>query len=127
VLDRAVEILTENVRSSTLYHGPEEFEQGVLDMLRVAARGSGFTVSPTFHKHAFPDIRVNGFGVEVKYTMQDTWLAVGNSIFEGMRDPNVSKVYVVIRQDRRDSRSPVGALRGVDYSRSGVKLSTIRC
>lgn len=95
MLDRAVEILTENVRSSTLYHGPEEFEQGVLDMLRVAARDSGFTVSPTFHKHAFPDIRVNGFGVEVKYTMQDTWLSVGNSIFEGMRDPNVSKVYVV--------------------------------
>lgn len=95
VLDRAVEILTENVRSSTLYHGPEEFEQGVLDMLRVAARDSGLAVNPTFHKHAFPDIRVNGFGIEVKYTKQDTWLAVGNSIFEGMRDPDVNKIYVV--------------------------------
>ena len=96
VLDQTVEILTENVRSSTLYHGPDNFEHGVLDMLRVAARDSGLTVSPTYHKHAFPDIRVNGFGVEVKYTKHDTWLAVGNSIFEGMRDPNVSSVYVIL-------------------------------
>ncbi len=96
ILDRAVGILTENVRSSTRYHGPDAFEQGVLDILKVAAEDSGFTVSPTFHRHAFPDIRVNGFGVEVKYTRQDTWLAVGNSIFEGMRDPDVRHVYVVV-------------------------------
>ena len=95
VLDRAVEILTANVRSSTAYHGPEMFEQHVLDMLRVAAHDTGLTVSPTFHRQAFPDIRVNGFGVEVKYTKQDTWIAVGNSIFEGMRDPGVSSIYVV--------------------------------
>ncbi len=96
ILDRAVEILTENVRSSTLYHSPDSFEQGVQDMLRVAAKDTGFSVYPTFHKHAFPDIRVNGYGVEVKYTKQDTWLAVGNSIFEGMRDPDVKCVYVVL-------------------------------
>lgn len=96
VLDRAVEILSANIRSSTLYHGPENFEQGVLDMLKVAAQDTGLTVSRTFHRHAFPDIRVNGFGVEVKFTKQDTWLAVGNSIFEGMRDSSVQHVYVVL-------------------------------
>lgn len=96
ILDRAVEILTENLRSSDLYHGPEKFEQGVQDMLRVAARDTGCTVSPTFHQHAFPDIRVNGFGVEAKYSKQDSWLAVGNSIFEGMRDPDVNHIYVVL-------------------------------
>ena len=96
VLKRAVSILTENVRRSTLYHSPDGFEQGVQDMLRVAAHDTGFAVSPTFHPHAFPDLRVNGFGVEAKYTKQDTWLAVGNSIFEGMRDPDVRSVYVVL-------------------------------
>lgn len=95
VLDRACDILTENLRSSTLYHGPDPFEQHVQDMLRVAAMDTGLTVQPTFHAHAFPDIRVNGFGVEVKYTKQDTWLAVGNSIFEGQRDPDVSTIYVI--------------------------------
>ena len=95
ILDRACEILTANVRSSQLYHGPDAFQQGVQDMLRVAARDTGFSVFPAFHPHAFPDLRVNGYGVEVKYTKQDTWLSVGNSIFEGMRDPDVASVYVI--------------------------------
>ena len=64
-------------------------------MLKVAAKDCDLVVQPSFHPHAFPDIRANGYGVEVKYTKQDTWLAVGNSIFEGMRDPNVELVYVL--------------------------------
>lgn len=95
LLDRAVEILTDNLRSSDLYHGAAQFEQGVLDMFRVAARDYDVRVEPTFHPHAFPDIQVNGFGIEVKYTRHDTWQAVGNSIFEGMRDRDVERVYVV--------------------------------
>lgn len=95
ILDRAVEILTDNVKSSELYHSPDAFEKGVQDMLRVAAKDTGFSVSPTFHENAFPDIRINGFGVEVKYTKKDTWQAVGNSIFEGMRDHEVHAIYIV--------------------------------
>ncbi|MXX06123.1 MAG: restriction endonuclease [Gammaproteobacteria bacterium] len=95
VLHRTAEILTENLRSSQLYRGPEQFEQGVLDMLKVAAEGLGVTVEPTSHAHAFPDIRVNGYGVEVKYSVRDTWSAVGNSVFESMRDPSVSEIYVM--------------------------------
>lgn len=95
LLDRTVAILTENVRASELYRGPAQFQQGVLDMLKVAAGDSGLLIEPTFHPSAFPDIKANGFGIEVKYTSQDTWLAVGNSIFEGMRDQEVENVYVV--------------------------------
>ena len=47
------------------------------------------------HPHAFPDITLNGYGVEVKFTKQDTWRAVGNSVFEGMRTQGVKKVYVI--------------------------------
>lgn len=95
ILDRTIEILTENLRSSKFYRDPEAFEQQVREMLKVAAREAGVNVSPTFHPHAFPDIKVNGFGVEVKYTKKDTWLAVGNSIFEGMRDHKVKHIYIV--------------------------------
>lgn len=95
LLDRTAEILTDNLRESRIYHGPKEFEQGVLDKLRVAARDCQVTVEPTFHPHAFPDIRANGFGVEAKYTKRDTWNAVGNSVFESMRDPTVSSIYVM--------------------------------
>lgn len=95
LLDKTVAILTENVRASDLYRGPDRFQQGVLDMLKVAAEDSDLRIAPTFHPSAFPDIKANGFGIEVKYTSQDTWLAVGNSIFEGMRDPEVENIYVV--------------------------------
>lgn len=95
VLDRTVEILTDNLASSQIYHGPDNFEQGVLDMLRVAVKDYDVTVNPTYHPKAFPDIRVNGFGIEVKFSKRDTWNAVGNSIFESMRDDSVQKIYVV--------------------------------
>lgn len=94
ILDETAEILTENLRSSPSYHGPEQFERGVLDMLRVVARGFDVTVEPT-RSLAFPDIRVNGFGVEVKYSRRDTWNAVGNSVFEGTRDDKVEVIYVM--------------------------------
>ena len=95
VLDRAARFLTTNLRSSTLYHGPEQFEQGVLAALQNAAADLAVTVAPTYHRHAFPDIRANGFGVEVKYSQRDTWNAVGNSVFETMRDPAVHAIYVM--------------------------------
>lgn len=95
LLDRVCDLLTENLRSNSEYHGPESFEQGVQDMLRIAAKDTGIEVSPTFHAHAFPDIHVNGYGIEVKFTTRDNWSAVGNSIFEGMRDPKVKEIYVV--------------------------------
>ena len=95
VLTRACGILTDNLRASTAYHSPNLFQQQVQDTLRLAAADLGLQVGPSFHPHAFPDITANGFGVEVKYTSHDTWLAVGNSIFEGMRDPTVEIIYIV--------------------------------
>ncbi len=95
LLDRAAQFLTVNLRTSTLYHGPEPFEQGVLAALQNAATDLDVKVQPTYHRHAFPDIRVNGFGVEVKYSKRDTWHTVGNSVFESMRDPSVGPVYVM--------------------------------
>ena len=96
VLQRKAEILTDNLAASRIYHGTENFEQGVLDMLRVAAKDCSVKVEPTYHTHAFPDIRVNGYGLKVKYSKRDTWNAVGNSIFESMRDQSVNAVYIMI-------------------------------
>ena len=95
VLGRAADLLTESLRTSDRNHGPDQFNKGVIDMLRVAAQGTGVKVEPTFHRNAFPDIRVNGFGVEAKYSKRDTWHTVANSIFEGMRDRTVERIYVM--------------------------------
>lgn len=98
---------------------PEEFE-GALDLLCARltdeAQATPFTTSKGFedrvreliaelmtdrdinfhpHPHVFPDIAVGEFGVEVKFTLHDTWRSVANSIFEGTRDHDVEHVYVV--------------------------------
>ena len=95
ILDITIEQLNGEVRASNQYHSPSDFEQRVRDVLEQAAHGKGVRITPTFHPHAFPDIRANGFGVEVKTTNRDSWQSVGNSIFEGMRDPAVKRIYVV--------------------------------
>nr|VFK43079.1 MAG: hypothetical protein BECKTC1821E_GA0114239_10232 [Candidatus Kentron sp. TC] len=75
----------------------KDFEKTVLAALQAAIKQGGIAsdADRSWHPHAFPDLSVNGFGVEVKHTTKDSWLAVGNSIFEGMRDESAQKVYVI--------------------------------
>ena len=95
ILDGAVAFLIKEATTKQPCQSPKEFEKQVLQALKIAAKDKGVSVAPSFHPHAFPDITVNGFGVEVKHTIKDSWLAVGNSIFEGMRDSTVIRVYVM--------------------------------
>ena len=96
VLAEAVSALNEAVQRGTDdYRDSKRFEKQVLSALEKAVENTSRIAKESFHPHAFPDISVNGFGVEVKHTNKDSWLAVGNSIFEGMRDETVERVYVV--------------------------------
>jgi hypothetical protein len=95
LLDKVTEQLSNEVRASKQYHAPDVFEGRVKQVLTDVAHGQGIKINPTFHVHAFPDIQANGFGVEVKTTNKDSWQSVGNSVFEGMRDSSVKKIYVV--------------------------------
>lgn len=47
------------------------------------------------HPQAFPDISVGRFGIECKFTRNDSWRTIANSISEGMRDPNVEQVFLL--------------------------------
>ncbi|XHX78200.1 MAG: hypothetical protein RBJ76_27855 [Stenomitos frigidus ULC029] len=47
------------------------------------------------HPHIFPDIPLGEFGIEVKFTTNDTWRSIANSIFEGMRDLSVEHIYLI--------------------------------
>ena len=51
ILARSVEILTDNLRDSDLYHDPVRFQQHVRDTIRLAAHGLGVEVAPSFHPH----------------------------------------------------------------------------
>ena len=92
--DSAVDLATA-AQMGQGFRTSKDFEEAALASLKATSMKHGMAAQPTFHPHAFPDIVVNGFGVEVKHTRKDTWLAVGNSIFEGMRDDSARQVYVL--------------------------------
>lgn len=118
LLDKAVAQLGKDVQESTKYHGPDAFQQRVFDVLRVVATGAKIDINPTFHPHAFPDIRANGYGIEVKTTNKDSWLSVGNSIFEGMRDPGIERIYVVFGK--------MGGMPSVKWGRYEDRITHVR-
>ena len=62
LLTVAAQILTENIRTNPDYRSPAAFERHALDMLKVAGRDCELAIEPSFHPHAFPDIRANGYG-----------------------------------------------------------------
>lgn len=95
ILNATVIILSRDIQASDAYHAPAKFELRVREVLEQVAQDQAIKIKPTFHPHAFPDIRANGFGIEVKTTNKDSWLSVGNSVFEGMRDIEVKTIYVV--------------------------------
>lgn len=95
LLDGVVKHLTERARNTGVYRDPKKFEGTVLKALQKACQSTNVNAKEAFHQHAFPDLIVNGFGVEVKHTTKNSWVAVGNSIFEGMRDKNAKKIYLI--------------------------------
>jgi hypothetical protein len=118
ILDELVTRLGNEVRASTEYHDPKAFQQRALDLLQEVAAGRGIAVAPTWHRNAFPDIKANGFGIEVKTTTKDSWLSVGNSVFEGMRDTSVSRIYVVFGK--------FGGMPGVQWGRYEERITHVR-
>ena len=71
------------------------------------------------HPQAFPDIAVGNFGVEVKFTLNDTWRSVANSILETNRIETVEKVYLIFGK--------IGGMPEVkwdDYEKSVIHVRT---
>jgi hypothetical protein len=118
LLDKGVAQLNEDVRLHPEYRGPDEFQKRCFDVLKLVAKNEQVEVSPSFHPHAFPDITANGFGVEVKTVKQDSWLSVGNSVFEGMRDPSVKLIYVVFGK--------MGGMPAVKWGRYEERVTHVR-
>jgi hypothetical protein len=57
----------------------------------------------------FPDIVLGKYGIEVKFTANDTWRSVANSVFEGTRKAEVEYIYVVFGK--------MGGTPSVDWDR----------
>ena len=71
------------------------FETHVRTELEALLEESDYAVNFEPHPHVFPDIVLPPFGIEVKFTLKDTWRSVANSVFESTRAPNVEHVYLL--------------------------------
>lgn len=80
---------------STGFNSAKDFENRVREVVQSLLKGSGLRVDFDPHPQAFPDIEVGEFGIEVKFTTNDTWRSVANSVLERNRIEDVKKVYIV--------------------------------
>lgn len=123
-----------------------EFER-LLDVccgtLTHEARATGFTTSKQFENRVrqilddllmdesslkvdfspppqeFPDIALGEYGVEVKFTLNDTWKSIANSILESQRAVGVKYIYIVF--GKMGGKPEV---RWGDYEKSVVHVRT---
>lgn len=91
ILDRCCECLTEEARISGFITS-SQFENRVREVLDEI---SPFNVDFNSKSQAFPDIALGEYGVEVKFTLNDTWKSVANSILETQRVEDVRYIYIV--------------------------------
>lgn len=68
---------------------------------------------------AFPDIAIGEYGVEVKFTLSDTWKSIANSIQESQRVQKVKYIYIVF--GKMGGKPEV---RWGDYEKSVVHVRT---
>lgn len=95
LLDEAVQILTKKARRSRANHQSAAFERQVRETLNGLIREHGLSVDLEPTIQSFPDIVVNGFGIEVKVTSGDSWRTVANSINEGTRIADIEDIYII--------------------------------
>jgi len=85
VLAKCCTILT-NEAHMTGFKSSSQFETRVRQVLDELTKDDAtFALDFSPHPQAFPDIAMGEFGVEVKFTMNDTWRSVANSVLETQR------------------------------------------
>jgi hypothetical protein len=119
ILDRVCAKLTDEA-GSTSFQSAGQFEDRVRQVVHEAIESdASITIDFTPHLQAFPDIAVGRFGVEVKFTLNDSWRSVANSVLESNRIESVEKVYIVFGK-----MGGTPEVRWGDYEQSVVHVRT---
>ena len=77
--------LTDESRAAASFAKSSQFETRVRQVLKELISDYALAVDFDPHPYVFPDIVLGKFGVEVKFTTNDTWRSVANSLFEWLR------------------------------------------
>lgn len=85
--------LTNECRSGRAYDQSKSFENRVGEVIRSLLVQFKIPVDFSPHPYGFPDIVLAQFGIEVKFTTNDTWRSVANSVFESTRNDEAQEAY----------------------------------
>ena len=119
LLDRCCEQLAEEARATGFKTSPQ-FENRVREVLSELTKGDdSFSIDFSPHPQAFPDIAMGEFGVEVKFTLNDTWRSVANSVLETQRVEGIKHIYIVFGK-----MGGVPEVRWADYEQSVIHVRT---
>jgi hypothetical protein len=118
LLDAVTAQLTSESHSK-LFTSSKEFENRVREVVQAQLNDSSMKVDFDPHPQAFPDIALEEFGIEVKFTTQDTWRSVANSVLERMRVDSVKKIYIVFGKMGGDAE-----VKWAEYEKSVIHVRT---
>lgn len=96
--ERILDAVTQQMRheaQNEVFKSSKDFENRVREALATLGGSDDMDIDFAPHPHVFPDIAIGEFGIEVKFTAQDTWRSIANSVFESTRTPNVNHIYVL--------------------------------
>jgi hypothetical protein len=119
ILDKCCAILTAEARIA-VFKTATQFENRVREVLSDLTVGNGsFVVDFNPHPQAFPDIAMGEYGVEVKFTLNDTWRSVANSVLETQRIEAVKHIYSVFGK-----MGGIPEVRWGEYEQSVIHVRT---
>jgi hypothetical protein len=94
VLDDLCARLTSEARTG-VFESAKSFESRVRTLVAAAITDPTVQIDLNPPAQSFPDIAAGQFGIEVKFTTNDTWLSIANSVLETNRIAAVEKVFIV--------------------------------
>lgn len=83
------------IRTKKKYSNALAFENRVREVAQKVLSSFDVDIDFSPHQQAFPDIALGHFGIEVKFTVNDTWRSVANSVLETNRIQDVKEVYLL--------------------------------
>lgn len=91
ILNQTITILNRKIRNEGAFTTSKEFENAVRETL--LSQGLQINLTPPLQE--FPDIVIGEYGIEVKFTENNTWRSIANSISEGNKAESVLYIYLV--------------------------------
>ena len=119
ILSKCCAQLTEEARAAG-FKTSAQFETRAREVLsEITKDDETFQIDFNPRPQAFPDIAMGEYGVEVRFTLNDAWRSIANSVLETQRIDEVKRIYVVFGK-----MGGVPEVRWGEYEQSVIHVRT---